>query len=74
MEEFPERSCGSIPKVASGFGGGIGASKSETCGALTADIIVLGCLFGRNTEIEVTKSHRPKVNINSGPIDRYLNF
>jgi C_GCAxxG_C_C family probable redox protein len=37
----------SITRFASGFGGGIGGSISETCGALTGGIIVLGWLFGR---------------------------
>ncbi len=36
-----------ITKFASGFGGGIGRSHCETCGALTGGIIALGCLFGR---------------------------
>jgi len=36
-----------ITKFASGFGGGIGGSHCETCGALTGGIIALGWLFGR---------------------------
>ncbi len=36
-----------IHGVATGFGGGIGASRAETCGALTGGIIAIGCLFGR---------------------------
>jgi C_GCAxxG_C_C family probable redox protein len=36
-----------IPNVATGFGGGIGGSKAETCGALNGGIIAIGCLFGR---------------------------
>ena len=35
------------PKVASGFGGGIGGSHLETCGALTGGIIALGWFWGR---------------------------
>jgi C_GCAxxG_C_C family probable redox protein len=35
------------PKVASGFGGGIGGSHMETCGTLTGGIIALGWLWGR---------------------------
>jgi C_GCAxxG_C_C family probable redox protein len=37
----------SITKFASGFGGGMGGTHCETCGALTGGIIVLGWLFGR---------------------------
>jgi C_GCAxxG_C_C family probable redox protein len=37
------------PKVASGFGGGIGGSHMETCGTLTGGIIALGWLLGRTT-------------------------
>jgi C_GCAxxG_C_C family probable redox protein len=36
-----------ITKLASGFGGGIGGSHTDTCGALTGGIIALGWLFGR---------------------------
>jgi C_GCAxxG_C_C family probable redox protein len=35
------------PKVATAFGGGIGGTKCETCGALTGGVIALGWLFGR---------------------------
>lgn len=34
-------------KAASAFGGGIGGTKCETCGALTGGVIALGWLFGR---------------------------
>ena len=34
-------------KSATAFGGGIGGTKCETCGALTGGVIALGCLFGR---------------------------
>jgi C_GCAxxG_C_C family probable redox protein len=37
----------SMTKFASGFGGGIGGSHCETCGALTGGIIAIGWLFGR---------------------------
>jgi C_GCAxxG_C_C family probable redox protein len=35
------------PKIATAFGGGIGGTKCETCGALTGGVIALGWLFGR---------------------------
>jgi len=34
-------------KAATAFGGGIGGTKCETCGALTGGVIALGWLFGR---------------------------
>ncbi len=34
-------------KSASGFGGGIGGSTEELCGAFTGGVIALGCLLGR---------------------------
>jgi C_GCAxxG_C_C family probable redox protein len=37
-----------IPKAATAFGGGVGRSKQELCGALSGGIIALGCLFGRS--------------------------
>ena len=36
-----------LPNVASGFGGGMGGSHLETCGALTGGIIALGWCWGR---------------------------
>jgi C_GCAxxG_C_C family probable redox protein len=41
-----------IPKVASGFGGGMGLTKQDTCGTLIGGIISLGYLYGRNTSGE----------------------
>ncbi len=35
------------PKAATGFGGGIGGSHLETCGALTGGVIALGWFLGR---------------------------
>ncbi len=36
-----------IPRVASGFGGGIGKTHEKICGAVTGGVIGLGYLFGR---------------------------
>jgi C_GCAxxG_C_C family probable redox protein len=36
-----------ITKFASGFGGGIGGSHCDACGALTGGVIAIGWLFGR---------------------------
>jgi len=38
------------PKVATAFGGGVGGTKCETCGALTGGVIALGWLFGRTEQ------------------------
>jgi C_GCAxxG_C_C family probable redox protein len=46
-----ERST-AVPSVASGFGGGIGKSKEDVCGALTGGIIALGYLYGRSNPDE----------------------
>lgn len=37
-----------LPKVASGFGGGI-ARTGQVCGALTGAVMALGCVMGRST-------------------------
>jgi C_GCAxxG_C_C family probable redox protein len=47
VEAYSNETHTDIPKAATGFGGGIGGSKAETCGALNGGIIALGCLFGR---------------------------
>jgi C_GCAxxG_C_C family probable redox protein len=47
VEAFSNEISTDIPEVATGFGGGIGGSKAETCGALNGGIIAVGCLFGR---------------------------
>lgn len=38
--------CDCVPRVASGFGGGIG-KQGEVCGALTGGVMVIGLLKGR---------------------------
>ncbi|UCD78917.1 MAG: C-GCAxxG-C-C family protein [Desulfobacterales bacterium] len=35
------------PKAATAFGGGVGRTKQEICGALSGGIIAIGYLFGR---------------------------
>lgn len=37
-----------IPKIASSFGGGVGGTHEDVCGALTGGIIAVGFLCGRN--------------------------
>jgi C_GCAxxG_C_C family probable redox protein len=37
----------SIPKVASGFGGGVGRTSEDVCGIFSGGIIALGYLHGR---------------------------
>ncbi len=47
VELYSKETHTAIPNVATAFGGGIGGSKAETCGALTGGIIAIGCIFGR---------------------------
>jgi C_GCAxxG_C_C family probable redox protein len=46
-ELFADDVGGDIPRVASGFGGGIGGSHEDVCGALTGGVIAIGRLLGR---------------------------
>jgi C_GCAxxG_C_C family probable redox protein len=47
IQVFAEDAKSYTPKIATGFGGGIGGSHLETCGALNGGIIALGWLLGR---------------------------
>ncbi len=47
LELYSKEPYPDITKFASGFGGGIGGSHCEICGALTGGIIALGWMFGR---------------------------
>jgi C_GCAxxG_C_C family probable redox protein len=42
-----EESVSDWVRLTTGFGGGVGGSKQETCGALVGGVILLGALFGR---------------------------
>ena len=46
LSDFLEIECRYIPRVAGGFGGGIG-KHGEICGALSGAIMALGIVFGR---------------------------
>jgi len=48
VETYSRASDNGIPRVATAFGGGIGRTHQEICGALTGGIIAVGCLFGRS--------------------------
>ncbi len=48
IEAYGNGSSNEIPKVATAFGGGLGRTEQEICGALIGGIIALGYLFGRN--------------------------
>jgi C_GCAxxG_C_C family probable redox protein len=67
LEAYSNEIHTDIPRMATGFGGGIGGSKAETCGTLNGGIIAIGCLFGRNrpgddkkTAYEVSAEFRQK--------------
>jgi len=34
--------------LVTGFGGGVGRSRAETCGALTGSVVAMSMIFGRN--------------------------
>lgn len=40
---------GKLTRVASGFGGGVGRSKRELCGALAGGLMAIGLAFGRDS-------------------------
>ena len=46
-EIFGDNGNQDMPRVASGFGGGIGSCKEDVCGILTGGVIALGWLYGR---------------------------
>jgi C_GCAxxG_C_C family probable redox protein len=48
MEVYGSGSDPTVPKVASAFGGGIGRTQKELCGALAGGFIALGYLHGRS--------------------------
>lgn len=52
VELYDKNAKPDITKFATGFGGGIGGSKCEICGALTGGIIAIGWLFGRKDPID----------------------
>ena len=39
-------------RMATGFAGGVGGSKQEMCGALSAGVMIIGALYGRNSLAE----------------------
>ena len=48
IDAYGDHTANDIPKVATAFGGGIGRTHHEICGALTGGVIALGYLFGRS--------------------------
>ena len=47
LEKYSPESHGEVVRAASGFGGGIGGSTQELCGAYTGGVMTLGYLLGR---------------------------
>ena len=47
-EIYGNGSSRDIPKIATGFGGGIGRTKQEICGAITGGVMAIGFLSGRS--------------------------
>ncbi len=48
VETYAQGMSPEIPKVASAFGGGIGRTHHDICGALVGGLIALGSLLGRS--------------------------
>ena len=48
VETYSQGISQDIPKVATAFGGGVGRTYQDICGAITGGVIALGCLFGRS--------------------------
>lgn len=47
VEALAGKTGENLPRCATGFGGGMGGTHEEACGAFTGGIIALGCLYGR---------------------------
>ena len=47
-----------IPRVASFFGGGIGSTHQEICGAISGAVIVTGLVLGRNNPDKDIDEHK----------------
>ncbi len=47
MELRAEKQCEDIPRIATAFGGGIGGTHEDVCGALTGALVAIGYLRGR---------------------------
>ena len=48
LETYAPKSFLDIPSLASAFGGGVGKTQQEMCGALAGSYIAIGGLLGRN--------------------------
>jgi C_GCAxxG_C_C family probable redox protein len=48
LEKTEAGKNGLIPRMATCFGGGVGRTKEEYCGALAGGLMALGCLMGRD--------------------------
>jgi len=60
LSDLKKINCRYIPKVASGFGGGVGR-YGEICGALTGSIMALGLLNGRGRSQGSDKDAKEKI-------------
>ena len=48
LETYGTDCSKAIPRVATAFGGGVGRTNHEICGALSGGFISIGCLYGRS--------------------------
>jgi C_GCAxxG_C_C family probable redox protein len=49
VEITAEKDADCVTKIASAFGGGLGTTREELCGALSGGIMAIGYLMGRNS-------------------------
>lgn len=56
LDMFSEEPYPAVIRSASGFGGGIGGSNEELCGAFTGGVVALGYLLGRENGGDSLKS------------------
>jgi C_GCAxxG_C_C family probable redox protein len=49
VENYGNGDAEALTKIATPFGGGVGGTKQELCGALTGGVMAFGFLYGRHT-------------------------
>lgn len=52
LEVYDAGCAPQIPMAATGFGGGMGRTHAELCGALAGGVVAIGCLLGRSRQGE----------------------
>jgi len=72
IEAFADRPATDLPKMASAFGGGVGGTREELCGALAGGILAIGYLAGRmKTGEDLSNAKSLSANLRQQFIDQY---